>query len=428
METGWKLDNVFLFLYHFVWTAAVLAALPFILLTRPRRLLERLAPALPPAPPGDRRIWVHALSVGEVISAVPLIRSLKRHYPRRDIVFTVTTVQGMEIARKSLKGEVRFLLTLPLDFWWSAHRMVRFIRPALFILVETDLWPGLLLTLKKRGIRTLLVNGRISPRTLRSYRTLGTLARFLLNAFDRCLMQSEVDARRLLSIGIDSERVKTIGNIKFDSDWTPMSETEHKGWLDSLRIGPQDTVWVAGSTHEGEERLILDVFLRLLALFPGLRLIIAPRRIEEAENILRLGTGKGLRTALRTDLGTRGGPYDVLVLNTIGELGRIYGIGRISFVGGSLVPVGGHNLLEPAGFGCPVLFGPHTHNFVLMSQLLIEAGGGKRVKDSEDLFVSMKGLLSGPEELDVMGRKAGKFVDNNRGALNRVMDVIERTL
>lgn len=421
------MHSVILLLYHFVWTIVLLLFLPFILLAKHHRLLGRLAPPLPPDPPKGPCIWIHALSVGEVISAIPLVRAVKRRFPVKRIVFTVTTAQGMEIARKSLEGEGVHLLAMPLDFWWSMHRIIRHIRPAAFILVETDLWPGLILTLKGRGIRSVLVNGRISPRTLRSYQRFGGLMRLLFNAFEGCLMQSALDRVRLLSIGVDQHRVRAAGNIKFDSEWTPMSKTERRDLLDALRLGPEDTVWVAGSTHQGEEASVLEVFSKLHKRFPGLRLIIAPRRIEQSEEILAAGTAMGMKTALRTELGPETGPYDVLVVNTIGELGRIYGIGTVSFVGGSLVPVGGHNLLEPAGFGCPVLFGPHTHNFVAMSQLLIEAGGGKRVKDPEDLFNSMSGLLSDRAKLDATGRRAREFVENNRGALERVIDFIEKS-
>jgi len=238
-------------------------------------------------------------------------------------------------------------------------------------------------------------------------------------------MQSDLDRERLLQIGIASSKAKTVGNIKFDRDWLPMGEEEYNSWLNTLNRQPGDSLWVAGSTHEGEEKIILDVFARLRSFFPLLRLIIAPRKTERTEDIYRLSSNMGLKTVLKTGLRADGDPYDVLILNTLGELGRIYGIGKISFVGGSLVPVGGHNLLEPASFERPVLFGPHTHNFVLMSQLLIEAGGGKRVEDSEDLFETMKELLSDPDRSNRMGRKAREFVEMNRGALGRVMEHIE---
>lgn len=395
-----------------------------------RRIIERLALSIPSPSSRKESIWIHALSVGEVISALPLVRSLKQKYPQKDIVFTVATTQGMKIARKELEGEVKALLTMPVDFWWSVRRIVNHIRPSLFILVETDIWPGLLNHLRKRGIKTLLVNGRISPRTLSSYWRFRFFIRIMLNPIEQCLMQSDLDTKRLLQIGVRPDKVKTVGNIKFDRDWVSMSEKEHKNWLNVLNLEAKISIWVAGSTHEREEEIILDAFGRLRPLFPMLRLIIAPRRIERTENIYSLGVGKDLKTVLRTapDLSVNGEPYDVLILDTIGELDRIYGIADISFVGGSLIPEGGHNLLEPASFGVPVLFGPYTDDFALMSEALIEAGGGERVKDGEELFKAMKALLSDSERLGGMGRRAKEFVEMNRGALERVIQQIEGSI
>ena len=388
-------------------------------------MLDRLGIRLPAVPPKGGSIWIHALSVGEVLSAIPLVKAVGLEYPEKDIVFTVTTDQGKEIARKELQGKVRVLLTMPLDFWWSMARVVNFISPVLFVLVVTDIWPGLIGYLKKRGTKSVVINGRISPRTFRSYRRFRFFVRRMLNAVDSWMMQSDLDRDTLLQIGIGEEKVKTVGNIKFDRDWEPMGEEEYGNLLDALHLKSGNDIWVAGSTHRGEEDIVLDVFGRLRRFFPTLRLIIAPRRVERAEDINRLVVEKGFKSVLKAQLPMNGEPYDVLVLDTLGELERIYGVAKISFVGGSLTPIGGHNLLEPASFGRPVLFGPHTHNFVLMSQLLIEAGGGKRVRDGEDLFERMNALLNEPETSNRMGRNAREFVRTSRGALGRVMENIK---
>jgi 3-deoxy-D-manno-octulosonic-acid transferase len=360
--------------------------------------------------------------VGEVNSALPLVKALKRAYPTKEIVFTVTTRQGMQIARRELGDEIRALIPMPLDFWWTMGKLIQYIKPALFILVETDIWPGLISQLKKRGTKTVLVNGRISPRTMKSYQKFRLFVRRMFNTFELCLMQTDLDRKRILSIGIPPEKVKTAGNIKFDSDWLPMDEVEHRQWLDTLHLEPQDMVWVAGSTHEGEEKTVLEVFEKLRSLYPRLFLILAPRNIERAESVKPLCLSIGFNAILKTDLTSDGDPYDVLILNTIGELGRIYGIGKVSFVGGSLVPQGGHNLLEPASFGRPVLFGPHMDDFVLMSQLLVESGGGKMVRDADDLFEVLKNILNDSSLCDNMGRKAAQYVAMNQGALKRVVE------
>ena len=421
-----KMMTPLMFSYHFLWTCLIILFLPLIPFTKGLRIHERLGIGLPSSNRLRRgSIWIHALSVGEVVSSLPLIRALKRKYPGKDIVVSVTTSQGMEIARNELQGEVKKLITMTMDFWWSIHRLVVFTNPSLFVLVETDIWPGLIFHLKKRGVKAILVNGRISPRTLFRYRCFRTFIFSILDSFESCLMQSDLDRDRLLEIGLSEDSVKTVGNIKYDRDWMPMDEKERGQWLDTLNLSPEDTLWVAGSTHRGEEDVILDVFLKLRKSFPGLILIIAPRDIDRAGEVEKLASNKGLSAVLRKKLPHERKPCDVLIFDTLGELERIYGIAQVSFVGGSLEPIGGHNLLEPASFGKPVLFGPHTHNFVQMSQLIVETGGGRRVADGKALFVTMKEILSDPKISESMGQRAREFVELNKGALGRVMDYIE---
>ncbi len=417
---------MFMLIYHFFGTIIFVFCALIGLLLRNKRLLERLALKLPPAPPGRDNIWIHALSVGEVISALPLVKALSRKYPDKGIVFTVTTVKGMEIVRDELEDNVKALITMPFDSWLCVHKIVGFIRPSVFILVETDIWPALIGYLKKKGIKAILVNGRVSPRTFKSYCRFPSLARKMFEPLEFCLMQSDLDKERLLQAGIDPPRkVVTVGNIKFDREWTAMNDQERKGWLNRLGLGSEDTIWVAGSTHPGEEETLLNVHKRLCRLYPSMRVIIAPRRIERAVEVFEQARAMGLNAGLKSTLtGDGGRAYDVLILDTIGELGRIYGLGKVSFVGGSLVPLGGHNLLEPAGFGCPVVFGQHTHNFVLMSESLVEAGGGWRVHDGEELYEAMNKLLDDSEIRNRMGGLAKEFVVKNQGALERVVSYI----
>jgi 3-deoxy-D-manno-octulosonic-acid transferase len=369
-------------------------------------------------------IWVHALSVGEVVSALPLINALNQKYQDRAVIVTVTTSKGMALARSRLKGKVKALFTMPVDHWWSIRRAVGYVRPSIFVLVETDIWPGLVHYLREKGVRTILVNGRISPRTFRSYRRFSFFVRKMFAPFEFCLMQSELDRERLVRIGIDRDKAFTAGNIKFDHDWAPMGAKEREDRLGLLRLGPENLIWVAGSTHRGEEEVLFGVLGKLMPYFPALRLILAPRRIEESKDIRNKARSMGFKAVLKTEITENGSVHEVLILDTLGELGRIYGLGTLSFVGGSLVPLGGHNLLEPAGFGCPVLFGPHTHNFVAMSEALIESGGGRRVQDGQELYETMKTLLKDRDELNRMGRSAKEFVEKNRGALERVMSHI----
>lgn len=416
---------MFFFLYNFAWTLAFIFFLPVISFARNQRITERFGFGLPVNPSERKSIWIHALSVGEVISAIPLVKALKIKYPSMPIVFTVKTSQGMEVARKELKGEVETLIPMPVDFWWSLSRLFHYICPSVLILVEGDIWPSLLHYLQKRDIKVLLINGRISPRTLRSYKRFRFFAKPVLNKIGLWLMQSDIDRNRLIEIGVPPEKIKNTGNIKFDRLWRTMETEERISWLRLLNLRSEKIIWVAGSTHEGEDKIILETYKRLKGCFPELILIIAPRKPESAEDIYRLSKGNGLDTLLKSHLSiNREHSYDVLILDTIGELERIYGLAHISFVGGSMVPIGGHNLLEPASFGCPVLFGEYTHNFLIMSQLLSEAGGGWRVKDREDLFFKMKTLLSDNELSRMMGLKAEEFVLKNSGAMDRVIEHI----
>lgn len=373
-------------------------------------------------------IWIHALSLGEVLSAIPLINELRREYPQKDIIMSVSTNQGLRISNERLKQMVSRIITMPVDFWIPIHRLINQIEPEIFILIETDIWPGGLSRLKSKGVPICLVNGRVSPRTFRMYMRFKPISSHILNMFDLCLMQSEIDSIRLIKAGADPDKVITTGNIKFEEDISPMGPEEKKRWAELFSLDTNEPVWVAGSTHPGEEEIILKVFKDLRISYPKLRLIIAPRDVRRAQLILGLVSQMGFRGTLRSKLDHTKKIYDVVVLDTIGELTRIYGIGTLAFVGGSLVPIGGHNLLEPAGLGVPVLFGPHTHNFVAMSQMLISAGGGIRVHNEKELLECMLELLGDHGKRNIMGQSGVRFVSSNRGALERVMRYIKKVL
>jgi 3-deoxy-D-manno-octulosonic-acid transferase len=242
-------------------------------------------------------------------------------------------------------------------------------------------------------------------------------------------MQSDLDRERLSQAGVrPKEKVITVGNIKFDRLWVPMNNDERRKWMNILGLDPEDLIWVAGSTHDGEEEILLSVFKRLRSFFPDLRLIIAPRQIKQSPEIIKKAEFSGFKAILKTEIKAHEISNDIIILNTVGELNRIYGLARISFVGGSLVPVGGHNLLEPASFGIPVVFGPYTYNFALMSESLIESGGGLRVKGEIELYDAIKRILTETEIQQNMGSHAREFVECNRGALGRVISHIEDCL
>ena len=411
-------------LYHFMWSFLLVFLVPAAFLSGQKRLKERLALNLPKRPPKKDNIWVHALSVGEVLSAVPLVAQLKVVFPDKDIVFSVATRSGVKLANEKLGSEVACIITLPLDAWWCVRRIMNCVRPSIFILVETDLWPGLLAFLEQRGVKSLLVNGRISPRTFNAYLKAPALVRRMFAPLEYCLMQTPLDRDRLVRLGMDGKKVITTGNIKFDRETGTRDPERKAAWLEKLGLNKHVPVWLAGSTHDGEEAVILKVFQELKREYPLLRLIIAPRDVRRSQEISRLISNRDVAVALRTRVSEHRSPYDVLVLDTVGELGQLYDIGCVAFVGGSLVPIGGHNLLEPADSGIPVIFGPHTHNFELMSELILKAGGALRVQNGAALFDAMKDLLSSPGLRNRMGEKAKSFVSENRGALKRVMTYV----
>jgi 3-deoxy-D-manno-octulosonic-acid transferase len=414
-----------LLLYHTLATIALIVSAPFYFLKDSNRFKERLALGLPNLDaPGLGRLWVHALSVGEVLSSIPLLEALKRECPSREIALSVKTAAGLKIARQRLGEIIDYVLPMPLDFWWSSRRIMNTIQPALFILVETDIWPGLIVSLKSRGIKTILVNGRISPRTERSYARWRFFMKRILGELEVCLVQTEIDRQRIMKGGLPSNRIKVTGNIKFDRKWSSMThaDRQRKRALFGLKDCP---IWVAGSTHYPEEVSILNIFGELLHVFPNLALIIAPRDTRRFDDVYELARGNGFKVIRRTELPAEKHGCNVIILNTLGELGRVYGLADVAFVGGSLVKKGGHNLLEPASFGIPALFGPHTYNFATMSQLLISEGGGKVVADEPELLRSMAELLRDRGERERMGRRAREFVQHNQGALDRVMGILK---
>jgi 3-deoxy-D-manno-octulosonic-acid transferase len=417
-----------LILYHTLMTCIVLILLPFVPFISRKRIRERLGLDLRGQTHFRKPIWVHALSVGEVISAIPLIDAVKKRYPENDVVFSASTRQGMALAREKLGTKVETLIPMPMDFWWSVRRAVHHVDPALFVLIETDIWPGLSTFLRRKNVKCLLANGRVSPKTYTFYKRIPFLVRRMFDPFDKCLMQSDLDRDRLSFIGIDKKKLQTTGNIKFDRPWEQMTEAEQAEWMETLGVRPEHHIFVAGSTHPGEEAILLRGYKRCLERFPLLRLLLAPRKVERAGEIFTMARDAGFAVRLRTRMQDHPGEYDVLILDTMGELGRLYGLAQVSFVGGSLVPFGGHNLLEPASFGCPVLFGPHTENFVEMAEELLRAGGGRRILNEDDLVHAVRQLLSDSEVCRDMGRRAQEFVFSNRGAVKRVIGEIDRLL
>lgn len=365
---------------------------------------------------GTRPIWVHAVSVGEVMAAHPLIRELRKRYPRKKLILSTVTVTGNYTARQRVP-EADAVFYFPFDYPWIVRRVIRKINPAIVLVAETELWPNFFRELKKAGIPSAVVNGRISPHSFRNYMRFRAFFRQVFGNVTLFCMQSETDAGRIREIGADDGKVLVTGNLKFDQKIPPAQPAP-------IRIPGSRKVITAGSTHRGEETVILEVFRRLREKFPELTLIIAPRhpeRFDEVEGIINAAGFDCLRRS-----GRKGEVKDVLLLDTIGELWSFYAVCDIAFVGGSLVKVGGHNLLEPAAMKKPVIFSRYMFNFKEISEALISSGGGIMVKDKAELYTRMDNLLSDRELSRHIGERAFAVIAANSGATKKTLDSISR--
>lgn len=375
---------------------------------------------------GDVRIaepslWVHAVSVGEVQASAALVRALRARYPRIPLVLTTVTPTGAAQA-KSLFGDTVYHSYAPYDLPGSVRRFFDRIRPRLAIILETELWPTLFHECGKRNVPLVLASARISPRSVSRYRLLVGLFSQALSHGIVIAAQSESDAERFRSIGANPARTYVTGNIKFDFVIPPPLDAEGRG-LRAQYAGTRP-VWIAGSTHPGEEDIVLDAHARVLASVPDALLILVPRhpnRFEEAASNLKR---RGLSFARRSRDRSTGATMQVLLVDTLGELMTFYAASDVAFVGGSLVAVGGHNLLEPAALGLPILTGPNTYNAEGIARLLLEVGAARTVRNAEDLAASVAVLLRDPEARRRAGEQGRATVEANRGALEKLLALV----
>jgi len=367
---------------------------------------------------GTRPIWVHAVSVGEVMAAHPLIRELKKKYPGRKLILSTVTVTG-NLTAKQRVPEADAVFYFPFDYPWIVRRVIQRIYPAIVLVAETELWPNFFRELERQGIPSALINGRISPRSYGNYLKFKRLFTEVFKSVTLFCMQSDGDAARIRDIGAPPDRVIVTGNLKFDQK---ISTTQQR----PVSIAAGRRVITAGSTHRGEEAILLEIFSRLRKKYPDLVLIIAPRHPERFDEVCGLITNAGYECQRRTRL--KGPVRDVVLLDTIGELRAFYSACDIAFVGGSLVKVGGHNLLEPAAMKKPVIFSRYMFNFKEISEALIQAGGGLMVKDKEELYIKLDNLLFDKQLSTAMGEKAFKVIAANSGATVRTIDAVHRLI
>ena len=425
-------------MWNVLYNGLLLLASPVIfavLLAKPRcrRGFSQRFGFTAPRLPSDHRplIWMHAVSLGEVVAITPLVRELHRRHPDHRFAVSTATETGRDAVEQRLAGIAEHVYA-PLDFPWAVSRIIDRLRPALYVFIETELWPNLLRHLSRRGVPAIMVNGRLSTKSYARQRRppVRWLYESMLRSLSLCLMQSERDAERIISLGADPRTVHRTGNIKFDQPLPAGSERQVT--RADLGLAPQAPLFVAGSTHAVEEEMVVEAYRAVLARHPSAQLVLAPRHIERADAVEAMVRDRGLKVRRRSTIVQPEAPgpsiYQVVILDSRGELATIYREAAVAFVGGTLVPIGGHNLLEPAFWAKPVLFGPFTDHCVEIANLLLQADGGRRVATGEQLTAQLAWLFDHHEERVRMGQAAQSMVQQNQGALRATVDAIDAQL
>ncbi|MFQ5539381.1 MAG: 3-deoxy-D-manno-octulosonic acid transferase, partial [Candidatus Binatia bacterium] len=372
---------------------------------------------------GCRPVWIHAVSVGEVRSAACLISQIKERFPGRKILFSTT---GNRIAQQMDAG-VDGVIFFPLDHPWIVRRALRLFNPSLLIFLETEIWPSFLQAAYSNGIPTLLMSGRISPQAFRRYCLFRRFFSTAVRQFTALGMQNEDYAGRIISLGVKPTKVSIVGNLKLAA-WEGRGVDEGNGKMDLDFPGKEGRRFlVAGSTHRGEEEILLDIFLFLKSRFPDLLLVLAPRHPQRFAEVERLLQKRNVSFVRRSQMnGQRDALPDVIFLDTLGELPAVYSLADVAFVGGSLVDAGGHNLMEPARWCKPILFGPYMTTFAEIAEEMKKRGGAIEVKGREDLKREISGLLTDRSKGLKMGELAAQAVEGDRGVVERSMALISR--
>lgn len=369
-------------------------------------------------------IWVHAASVGEVQAALPLLRALDNALPDRGLVVTTFTAAGARRLEEAA-GDRVVRLMLPYDLPGPVNRFLDRIRPAALLVTETELWPNLFRAVHARGIPLMLGSARLSDKATARYRKIGGLIADTLGQVDLIAAQTEVDAERFRALGAPLDRVETLGNVKFDLH--PASSVVEQGIGLRRSLFGDRPVWIAGSTRQGEEEKVLDAFERVRQQHPETLLVLAPRHPERAGQLRQLVKARGLRFVNRSE-DRPTGEADVFILDTLGELMTFYATADVAFVGGSLVPVGGHNLLEPVAMGVPVLTGPYYDNAVDVADMLIAAGAVRRVMDAQALGDRVAELVGDGSARADQAAAGWRVIEANRGAVDRLVFRLARLM
>jgi 3-deoxy-D-manno-octulosonic-acid transferase len=427
-------------MWYFLYNIILLVSAPVIILIlllkkrcRPG-FRQRMGLALPEGFSSDKEVlWIHAVSMGEVLAVVPLVTTIHHAYPHLAIIISTITDTGREAVEQRLSGIARHCY-LPLDWPWTVRRFIRHLRPKAFFVVETELWPNLLKELQAHGVSNVLVNGRLSTKSFEGYLRVKSFMKQVLSSFRLCLVQSDRDAQRLIALGANCERVHQTGNIKFDVELVGIDGQENRFASQLIGLHDGEILIVAGSTHPKEEEELLLCYQDLLEEYPQAVFLMAPRHIERSDQLEDAIRSFGFEVVRRSRIGiNESGSIAVrrprvIVLDTRGELAHVYALARVTFVGGTFVPVGGHNLLEPASWGKPVLFGSFTDHCQEIADLLLESGGGNQVCDGREMASLVVKILNDQSLADRMGQAARQVVLDNQGVVKRNMELLRPLL
>ncbi len=392
------------------------------LLKRERlHLSERLGIRVSLSRRPQRSLWIHAVSVGEVMSLQNLVKNIKKKHPDWALYFSTLTYSGFKVAEEKLK-DVDELFYVPIDFKLIVKKFFNIIKPSLFILTESEFWPNLMREAQRVAHGVLLINGRISSCSYRRYRAFKVVTKKILDSIDLFLVQTEKDKERLEKIIGDSHGIRVAGNLKAEVNLEELSEKEVNELKQQLSIPDQYKIVVAGSTRKGEDKILLTAFSKALKRRKEIKFVIAPRHMERVGEIMSTCEKLGLKAARKTRLPSEE-EWDVLIVDTLGELARIYAVSDSAYIGGSLVPLGGQNLLEPAFYSKPVFFGPHMENFAYFADLFVRSGGAQVVKNEIDLIQL---FIFSDEEMRIhMGERAKQTLNSIQGATRRTLQAIE---
>ena len=408
------------FTYTLILTAGLLLALPYYLVR-----FRKYFPTLPDRfgfvklPQLRNSIWVHAVSVGEVKAVERLLERLRQQFPGKPLIVSTATPTGQQLARER-RDIVDHTFYFPIDLPWCVRSVVDRVDPEMVIIAETEIWPNFLRACRGREVRVIMINGRISDKSFARYLLVRRWLRRVFEDYDIIGMQSEMDRRRIEAIGADPQKVLVFGNLKYDMIGASRPLDSALAGL----LGGWKQIWIAASTMPGEEEFVLDAFAELRRSHPDLKLVIAPRHADRFDAVEQIIAGRRLNIVRRTQL-PNNSASDVLLLDTIGELAAAFQYATVVFMGGSLVPRGGHNVLEPARHRKPIVFGPHMENFRDMARLFLDANAARKIDNASQLVPAIEELLSNAERASELGRNALAIVEQNAGATDRVLRILE---